>query len=244
MFAECSLHLLTLRIKGQQFDVPFYLNCTTMYKPRKLYPKGPYMSYVYPGCTHSLCVSAGSEGIFHSNPSHAQRQLSCFCCKNNSFGCNLFLWAKGWEPESRSKGYGNAGQEDMGKQCSGSCLLAHKASAVAQLLQGAPALSLLLLPSLQETCQGDTIWDVKIPSSTYLLASTFLFVLFAENFGLKRMGNTSDHIGRLRNTLYGPKHQRSCREKFLKSVLKAMLCSRSLGKTAHALVSLYSNLQE
>lgn len=96
-------------LKGEQFEVAFYLNYIRMYKPRKRSPRGPYMCYVYPVGTCSPCFSARPEGNTSFKP---------FCVLRGSFPISVakptvlaaacFLWAKGYDPESRARGYGKA----------------------------------------------------------------------------------------------------------------------------------------
>lgn len=175
---------------------------------------GPPQCLVFPSEHVQQLFTAGPRrnAVFKAS-CRLRVSFSSWCCHSSSVGCSSFLWAKAvtWR----------AGQEEMGRQGSGCSLLQP------------PAAALSLLPvELQHCCHcwthGEALWDLpKNPSTTCLLA---IVLMFCQNVGLERMWNSV----RLKISSLVQSVWTLVGIEFLRSVLKAMLCSKSLGKVPHA----------
>lgn len=129
--AECLQNIACiyryLELKDKQFEVVFYLNYIRMYKPRTHSPRGPYMCYVYPVCTHSPCFSGRSERNIPFKPFCTLRgSLLISVAKTTVVAVACFHGSRAVTQK--------VGQVDMGKQCSGCYRLEHSAGASSQLL--------------------------------------------------------------------------------------------------------------
>lgn len=137
----------------------------------------------------------------------AQSQLFLFVLRQQQCWLQLISVSQGCDLE--------------GRQGSGCSLLEPPAAALSQF----PV-------ELQHCCHcwtlGEALWDLlKHPSTTCLLA---IVLMFCQSVGLERMWNSV----RLKISSLVQSVWALVGKKFLRSVLKAMLCSKSLGKVPHA----------
>lgn len=135
--AECLRNVaciyMYLELKGNQFEVAFYFSYIGTYTIRVMFTH----------CTHAAHFSAKPKrNIPLKSFCLLRGNLPVCVAKAKVFGCSLFLWAKGCNLECRPERYWKA-------------VLGYKVCSI-QVLQGGPALS-LLLRSLLETSQGGAI---------------------------------------------------------------------------------------
>lgn len=113
-----------LQLKGNQYGVAFYLNCIRICKPRKWSPGPPQC--VVSQCAHAASVLLpGQEEVLCSNlPPCSEAALPLSVVKATVLAAAHFC-----EPRVVTW---SAGQEDTGKQGSGSSLLKPQAAALSQ----------------------------------------------------------------------------------------------------------------
>lgn len=211
-----------LQLKGNHYGVAFYINCIRMYKPTNGL-QAPLNVLCFTVCTCCQCLLLGQEEILCSNPPpRLEAALPLSAAKTTVLAAAPFC-----EPRLMTC---SVGQEDTGKQSMGCSLLEPQAAALFQFSGDLQPCHCCCPPCWTP---GDALWDVlKNPSSTCLLA---IVLMFCRNVGLERMWNSiTFKIPSMGQSLWALVGQ-----KFLRSVLKAMLCSKSLGKVPHACTPTY-----